>query len=155
MDLNEVNLIGRITSEVELKQTPNGNMVANFSVATNEQYKDKEGEKRDVATFHNLVVWGKLAEIVGEYGGKGSKVFVKGKLQTRAWDDPNGGSKRYKTEILASSIILLDSRGRDEEQEEEELLGKDTKAPAKSSSKTPTKKRASVEEEINIEDIPF
>lgn len=160
MDLNEVSLIGRITSEIELKTTPNDKKVVNFSVATNERYTDaNSGEVKDVATFHNIVIWGKLAEIIDEYGSKGAKVFVRGKLQTRSWTDPNTEEKRYKTEILASNIILLDNRSKNEE--ENDSFGVDevqTKKPASKPTPAVAPKKKAVprkEEEINIEDIPF
>lgn len=144
LDLNEVNLLGRITSEVEVKETPSGNKVTNFSVATNERFTDKQGEVKEMTTFHNVVIWGKLAEILESYARKGSRVFLKGKIQTRSWD-ADDGTKRYKTEILGSNVILLDSKKDNEEYEEK---------PQETGAKKPVSKKI-VEGEINIEDIPF
>ena len=99
MDLNKVQIIGNITQDIELKQTPNGQSVCSFSVATNRNWKDANGMRQEQAEFHNLVFWGKLAEIAGEYLQKGKKVYVEGRLQTRNWEAQDG-TKRYRTEIV-------------------------------------------------------
>jgi len=109
MDLNEVNLIGRITSEIELKQTPNGSCVTNFSVATNKNYTDSEWIKQEQVQFHNIVIWWKLAEIITTYWSKGQKVFIKWELQTISWEAQDW-TKRYKHQINASNIILLEKK---------------------------------------------
>jgi len=107
--VNRVYLIGRLGAEPETKYTPDGTMVVNFRIATDETYKNRSGEKVSKAEWHRIVVWGKLAEICGNYLAKGALVFIEGKLQTRAWDD-KGGNKRSVTEILASNMKMLDSR---------------------------------------------
>jgi single-strand DNA-binding protein len=103
--LNEVKLIGNVTADPEIKQTPSGQFVANFSIATSRQWKDKDGEKQEASDFHNIVIWGKLAEIVQSYVSKGKKLYVSGRLSTRSWEDGDG-VKRYKTEIIADAMIL-------------------------------------------------
>ena len=97
MDLNKAQIIGRITQDLELKQTPNGQNVISFSVATNRNWTDWSGIKQEQVEFHNVVLWGKLAEIAWQYLKKWSKVFIEWRLQTRNWDAQDG-TKRYKTE---------------------------------------------------------
>lgn len=108
-DLNKVMIIGRLGRDPELKRTASGQAVANFSVATSEKYTDKSGSKHESTEWHNVVAWGKLAEIIEQYVSKGSQIYVEGKLQTRSWDDSNG-VKKYKTEIVCSSMQMLGGR---------------------------------------------
>ena len=112
--LNKVQLIGNLTKDPEVKYTPAGTAVANFGIATNERYKDKEGQWQDRAEFHNIVVWSRLAEIAGEYLKKGGKVYVEGRLQTRSWE--KDGQKRYMTEIVGQELILLGGRTETEQE---------------------------------------
>ncbi len=109
--LNKATLIGNLGKDPELSYTPSGVAVAKFSIATNERWKDQEGNLQERTEWHNIVAWRKLAEICGQYLKKGSKVYLEGKLQTRSWDDKNTGVKRYTTEIIADDLIMLDSRG--------------------------------------------
>lgn len=109
--INKVILIGNIGSDPEVKYTPSGAPVANFSLATSESWTDKaSGQKQERTEWHRLVLWRKLAEIAGQYLKKGSKIYVEGKLQTRSWDDQSG-QKRYMTEIIVDVMEMLDSRG--------------------------------------------
>jgi len=107
MNLNKAMIIGNLTRDPELRTIPSGIPVANFGVATNRVYTDQDGNKQETVEFHNIVVWRRLAEICNQYLRKGSKVYIEGRLQTRSWDDPNG-FKRYKTEIVAENLIMLD-----------------------------------------------
>lgn len=109
--VNKVILIGNLGKDPEVKFTPSGTPVAKFSLATNERYKDKSGEWQDRTEWHNIVAWQRLAEIVGEYVTKGSKLYVEGKLQTTSWEDKQSGEKKYRTEIVAQDLVLLDARG--------------------------------------------
>jgi len=102
-----VMIIGRLTREPELKTIPNGTPVATFSVATNRVYKDKSGNRQETVEYHEVVTWRRLAEIAAQYLKRGTKVYIEGRMQTRSWDDPNG-FKRYKTEIVADNMIMLD-----------------------------------------------
>lgn len=151
--LNKVQLIGNLTADPEVKQTPNGQFVANFSLATNRTWKDNAGMKQEQTEFHNVVVWGRLAEICQTYLKKGQKTYIEGRLQTRTWDDPSG-QKRYKTEIVAENMIMLSSKGGSDEgfsggsDSQEDAPA--SYAPAKSKKSSPKP-----EEEISIEDIPF
>jgi|TARA_Y100001960_G_C14586903_1_gene783639 single-strand DNA-binding protein len=106
MDLNKAQVIGRITQDIELKQTPNGQNVCSFSVATNRNWTDSSGMRQEQAEFHNIVLWAKLAEIAGQYLTKGQKVFIEGRLQTRSWEAQDG-TKRYRTEIVGENMIML------------------------------------------------
>ena len=104
--VNKVILIGNLGKDPEVKYTPSGTAVANFTLATNERYKDKDGQWQDRTEWHNIVAWQRTAEIVGEYLKKGRSVYVEGRLQTRSWDDKDG-QKHYKTEIVAQDLVLL------------------------------------------------
>ena len=110
MSLNRAQIIGNLTRDPELKQIPGGQTVASFSVATNYVWTDSAGQKQEKVEFHNIVAWRKLAEIVGQYMKKGSKVFVEGRIQTRDWEGEDG-VKRYRTEIVADNVIMLDRKG--------------------------------------------
>lgn len=110
MNLNKAMIIGNVTRDPELKSTPNGQNVVSFSVATNLVWTDQSGNKQTKAEFHNIVAWRKLAEICAKYLKKGSKVYLEGRLQTSDWTG-NDGLKRYRTEIIADNMIMLDSKG--------------------------------------------
>jgi len=105
--INKVMLIGNLGSDPELRFTPSGVQVANFSLATTESWIDKSGERQERAEWHRIVLWRRLAEIAGQYLKKGSKIYIEGKLQTRSWEDQNG-QKRYTTEVVANSMEMLD-----------------------------------------------
>ena len=109
--VNKVILIGNLGQDPEVKYMPNGNAVANITVATSESWKDKNtGEQVDKTEWHRVVFFRRLAEIVGEYLKKGSKIYIEGKLQTRKWQDKNGAD-HWTTEVIASEMQMLDSRG--------------------------------------------
>ena len=109
--VNKVILIGNLGSDPEVRYTPNGAPVANFSLATSESWNDRNtGERQERTEWHRLVLWRKLAEIAGQYLKKGARIYVEGKLQTRSWDDQSG-QKRYTTEIVVNDMQMLDSRG--------------------------------------------
>lgn len=108
--LNKVMLIGHLGGDPELKYTPGGQAVATFSVATNEVYKDKDGNQQERTDWHRIVVWNKLAEIAGEYLKKGQQVYVEGQLRSRSWQDKDG-NKRYVTEVVAQAFNMLGRKG--------------------------------------------
>jgi len=109
--INKVILIGNLGKDPELKFLQSGQPVANFSIATSEKWKDKStGETKEQTEWHNIIMFGKLAEIAGQYLKKGSSVFVEGRLQTRKWQDKNG-QDRYTTEIIANEMKMLGGRG--------------------------------------------
>jgi single-strand DNA-binding protein len=106
MSVNKVILLGRLGQDPELKYTPGGSPVCNFSVATTESWTDKSGQKQEKTEWHRIVVWGKLAELCNQYLSKGRQAFLEGRLQTRSWDDKDG-NKKYTTEILASTVQFI------------------------------------------------
>jgi single-strand DNA-binding protein len=108
--VNKVILVGNVGKDPEVKYTPSGIPVGKFSLATNERFKDKNGEFQERTEWHNIVAWQRLAEIVGEFVSKGSKVYVEGKLQTTHWNDRQSGATKYRTEIVARDLVLLGSR---------------------------------------------
>lgn len=150
-DLNMVFLMGNLTRDPELRYTPNGQAVANFTIATNRVWKDAEGEQKDAAEFTDVVVWGKIAENVSNYLKKGRRVHVIGRLQTRSWEAQDG-SKKYKTEVIATDVTFLDRK----DSSGSDFEGVDAPAHDDAGQDKPAaKSKKAVEEEINIEDIPF
>ena len=106
MSVNKVIIIGRLGADPELKTLGSGQAVANFNIATSENWVDRDGAKQERTEWHRIVVWGKLAEICRQYLSKGRQVFVEGKLQTRSWEDQQG-QKRYTTEIVANNVQFI------------------------------------------------
>ena len=104
--INKVIVIGRMGADPEVKTVSGGNTVARLSVATSENWKDREGQKQERTVWHRVVVWGKLAELCGKYLSKGRQVYVEGRLQTRSWEDQQG-QKKYTTEIVANTVQFL------------------------------------------------
>jgi len=110
MSVNKVILVGRLGRDPETRYTGGGQAVCNFSLATDETYKDRSGERQKRTEWHKIVVWGKQAEIAQQYLKKGSLVFVEGRIQSRQWDDKKDGTKRTAFEIVATSFRMLGSR---------------------------------------------
>lgn len=114
---NKVQLIGNLGTNPEVKKLESGSSVAKFTMATNESYLNKKGERVDETQWHNIVAWGKTAELMGEILSKGKEVMIEGKLTSRSWEDKDG-IKRYTTEVVASEFLLL---GRDAKKQEGDL----------------------------------
>jgi single-strand DNA-binding protein len=112
--VNKVILLGNVGKDPEIRATPGGTMVANFSLATTDRTKDQAGNWTDRTEWHNLVAFQRTAEIIRDYVKKGSKLYVEGKIQTRSWDDKTSGEKKYRTEIIVNDISLLSGRGESE-----------------------------------------
>ncbi len=150
--LNKVQLIGNLTADPDVRETPNGQKVATFSVATNRKWKDASGMMQEAVEYHNVTAWRFLADLAEQYMNKGKKVYVEGYLQTRSWDDATTGQKRYKTEIVAENIILLSSNntGGSGSYGSDSYESSSYSAPASSARAKPQP-----EEDISIEDIPF
>ena len=108
--INKVILIGNLGKDPEFKYTPGGQPVATFSIATTEKYADKSGQRQEKTEWHNIVVWGKLAELVNQNRKKGRSAYIEGRITTRSWDDKDG-NKKYKTEIVANTIQFLGGTG--------------------------------------------
>ena len=108
--VNKVILVGNLGKDPEMRSTPGGQQVANFTLATNEQWTDKGGQKQERTEWHRIVAWGKLAEMCQSYLSKGRQVYVEGRISTRQWDDKDG-NKRSTTEVVASQVVFLGGRG--------------------------------------------
>jgi len=149
-------IIGNLTRDPEIRNTPTGQTVASFSVATNFIWTDQSGQKRDKAEYHNVVAWRRLAEIVGQYLKKGSKVYIEGRMQTRDWVGQDG-VKRYRMEIVADNMIMLDRAGAggggQVSRTEEPPLPSEPVIDIEES--VSTAEDNSSEEEIRVENIPF
>jgi len=150
MSLNRVQLIGNLTRDPEVKQIPGGQTVATFGVATNFTWKDQSGQRQSKAEFHNIVAWRKLAEICGQYLKKGSKIYVEGRMQTRDWQGEDG-VKRYRTEVVADNMIMLDSKGGMMGEREAGGISNKQEAPVDQDMGVPV----SEEGDIKIDDLPF
>ncbi len=107
--LNKATLIGNLGGDPEVRYTQSGTAVANFTIATSERWKDKDGQQQEQTEWHRIVAFARLGEICGEYLSKGSKVYIEGRIQTRSWEDKDG-NKRYTTEIVAREMKMLDSK---------------------------------------------
>jgi single-strand DNA-binding protein len=150
--VNQVILLGNLTRDPELRQTPNGQSVVSFSLALNRAYKDQAGEWQEATDFIDVVAWGPLAERVSQYLNKGRRCLVQGRLQSRSWEQD--GQKRSKVEVLANDVTFLDGRGEGGEG------GSASTAAPRASSDTSSKKKDDViedigDEPINLDDIPF
>ncbi len=111
MSVNKAILVGRLGRDPETRYTSGGQAVANFTLATDETYKDRSGERQKRTEWHRVVMWGKLAEIAQQYLKKGMLVYVEGRIQTRQWEDKRDGQKRQTTEIVGTTMRMLGSRG--------------------------------------------
>lgn len=150
--VNQVMLMGNLTRDPELRQTPNGQNVCSFSLALNRSYRDQSGEWQEATDYVDCVAWGPLAERVAQYLSRGRRVFVQGRLQSRSWEQE--GQKRSKVEVVVNDVTFLDSRGAGEGES-------NGKASAQQPSKTASSKATDVviedigDEPINLDDIPF
>lgn len=151
--VNQVMLMGNLTRDPELRQTPNGQSVCSFSLALNRSYKDQSGEWKEVTDYVDIVAWGPLGERVAQYLARGRRCFVQGRLQSRNWEQD--GQKRNKVEVLANDVTFLDSRPGGAEAATEG--NEDKPAPkAKSSKKSEEVVIDDISDEpINLDDIPF
>ena len=151
--VNKVILVGNLGKDPEVKFTPSGVPVAKFSLATNERFKDKAGEWQDRTEWHNIVAWQRLAEIVGEYVKKGSKIYIEGRLQTSSWEDKQSGEKKYRTEVVASDLVLLGGRGEGGDHEGRAARG--SSAGSFDQRGQHSEEHSQAPAEITDEDIPF
>lgn len=153
MNFNKAIIIGRVTKDPEIRTTPNGQSVASLSVATNRVWNSNSGEKQEKTEFHNIVAWGKLAEICGQYLTKGQEVMFEGRLETRAWEGQDG-QKRSRTEIIAENM-QMGSKSRGGQETSRGNYSKPTASSGQTSVNTSQPNETPDEEEIKIEDIPF
>lgn len=153
MYLNKAFLYGNLTRDPEIRALPSGQQVASFAIATNRTYKDRDGNKKEASEFHNVVAFGRLADLIGQYMKKGRPIFVEGRIQTRSWDDKNSGEKKYRTEIVVENFQFGPAG------QGERSGGDYGGAPARGSAKADdSDKGGDIEypqEDISPEDIPF
>ncbi|HEV7570660.1 MAG TPA: single-stranded DNA-binding protein [Thermoanaerobaculia bacterium] len=112
--VNKVILIGRLGKDPEIRSIPSGKSVTKFTLATDDRFTDKSGEKQERTEWHNIEAWDRLAEICGQYLRKGSLVYIEGSIRTESWDDKETGVKKYRTKIVANTMQMLDKKGDDE-----------------------------------------
>lgn len=148
MDLNRATLLGRLTRDPEIRSTPSGQSVATIGVATGRVWTDQSGVKQERTEFHNCVLWGKLADIAGQYLSKGRRVYLEGRLETKDWTGQDG-VKRYRTEIIVENMIMLDGP-----------RGATAPGAPQAVSQGPQPdfggdQSQNIDDEIKVEDIPF
>jgi single-strand DNA-binding protein len=144
-DLNKVMIIGRLGADPEMRYTPSGSSVTTFRVAAGRQWRDGAGETREETEWFSVVAWNKLAEICNQHLAKGTRVYVEGRLQTRSWDDQQSGQTRYRTEVIANDMIILDGREGRASRDDDYLPTRE--APPRGDRPAPL--------DIGDEDIPF
>jgi len=167
--LNRAQIIGNLTRDPEMRYIPSGQAVCSFGVATNRRWRDKDGNNQEQTEFHDVVAWGKLAEIMSQILHRGNKVYIEGRLQTRSWDGQDG-SKRQRTEIVADNFVALTPKGEggaisasndtvieDYPIKDDGLSADDNKSTKKAKKNPPAgqDESASTDEEINLDEIPF
>ena len=152
MYLNKAFLYGNLTRDPELKSLPSGQQLVSFSIATNRTYKDKSGQKQESTEFHNIVAFGRTAEVIAQYMKKGRPLFVEGRIQTRSWEDKESGKKNYRTEIVVENFQFGDGgkSGGASTGSEQVAHGEEQQSAPKDADEIKYP-----DEEINPEDIPF
>lgn len=158
--LNKVTLIGNLTREVELKALPSGTKVANFSIATNRNWKDKDGAKKEEVEYHNLVAFGRTAEVISEWVHKGDQIYIEGRLKTTSWDDKSTGVKRYKTEVMVESFQFGSKKAGNAPKTNEKAKTEDSveypnETEPSSNTADISTSSGGVTEDLDIESIPF
>lgn len=168
ISLNKAMILGNVTRDPELRYIPSGQAVCNFSIATNRRFKNAQGDLQEDTQYHDIVVWGKLAEIITQILSKGSKVYVDGRLQTRQWDAPDG-SKRSRTEIILEQFVPLTPKSGGAMPVSDVSANKDVTPeiaeakPAEKDKKTEKNVKKDIggeptvnaDDDINLDDIPF
>jgi single-strand DNA-binding protein len=155
MNLNKAIIVGNLTQDPEVRNIPSGQSVASFSVATNRTWNDNQGQKQTQVEYHNIVAWGRLAEICGQYLTKGGMVMVEGRLQTRNWEDQQG-VKKYKTEIIAENVQLgprNNQGGGAQSSQSQSSPSQSYEQQAPQQEQKP--QTESSDDDIKVEDIPF
>ncbi len=152
--LNRVMLIGNLTRDPETRTTTTGQTVSTFGLATTRMWKDQSGAKQEKTEFHNIVAWGKLAELCGQYLGKGRKAYIDGHLQTRDWTGDDG-VKRYRTEVILENVIFLDRAPSNTGPAGTIASPTSSPFPAPSAPATDFMASSPSSDEIQVENIPF
>ncbi|MES2985997.1 MAG: single-stranded DNA-binding protein [Patescibacteria group bacterium] len=154
MYINKVTLYGNLVKDPELKSLPNGTHVSSFSVATNRTIKDQSGSKKDIPEYHNVVAFGKQAELIHQYIKKGNPIFVEGRIQTRSWDGQDG-KKQYRTEIVLENFQFGPKGTGSGAGSQSNFSSADNDAPSQDTGNSDIGTVKYPDEEINPEDIPF
>ena len=158
MNVNKATVLGRLTKDPEARTTPNGKAVTSLSVATSQNWKDQSGNKQEKTEFHDVVLWGKVAEIAAQYLVKGQEIYLEGRIETRNWEGKDG-VRRYKTEIVLSGMdgrMQMGSKPRGASNGNQESSNQaNSKTDNNSQKETGKKAEVDKDEEIKIEDIPF
>ncbi len=154
MYLNKAFLYGNLTRDPEVKALPSGSHIASFGLATNRTYKDKNGQKQEATEFHNVVAFGRSAELIAQYCKKGKPLYIEGRIQTRNWDDKETGKKNYRTEIVVDNFQFGDSARGGSAAPGGASRGSDESA-SPAAPKAAGEEIQYPDEEINPEDIPF
>ena len=144
MNLNIVQVCGRLTKQPELKTTQNSKQVASFSVASNRSWKDQSGKKVEEVEFHNVVAFGRTAEVIAQYFAKGDEIYIQGRLKTSSWDDKQTGQKKYKTDIITDRFEFG-----------QKAKANQGGANQQSAEAVPTIQVEEPEGEVNVDEIPF
>lgn len=154
MNVNKAIIVGRVTRDPELRTTPGGQTVTSFGLATNRVYNDSQGQKQEQTEFHNIVAWGKLAEICGQYLVKGQEVYIEGRIQTRNWDAPDG-AKRNRTEIVCENMQMGQKPKGFSQATGSQQPASSTAEPVLTTASPTNQSSAPATDEINVEEIPF
>jgi single-strand DNA-binding protein len=153
-DLNKVMIIGRLGTEPDMRHTSSGSPVATFRVAVSRQWRDSSGDSREETEWFSIVAWNKLAEICHQHLGKNTRVYIEGRLQTRSWEDQQSGQTRYKTEVVANDMIILDSRATRDQAPP--MLDHQTHQSARNTARPAEPDARTIDPpDIGDEDIPF
>jgi len=163
MNVNKAIVVGRLTRDPEMRTTPNGQNVTNFSIATSRSWKDASGQQQEKPEYHNVVAWGKRGEVINQYCTKGQELYVEGRLETRAWDDKDSGKKMYRTEIVMDEFQFGQKPGAGSPSGAASSAPQAAVAAAPIAAATavpaeeeiPTINLEEEEEEVKIEDVPF
>ncbi len=168
MNVNKAIIVGRLTRDPEVRTTPSGQTVTNFTVATSTTWKDQNGQPQEKTEFHNVVAWGRRGEVIGQYVTKGQELYVEGRLETRSWDDQETGKKMYRTEIILenfefgakpnNSIPTQDNNTYSStQQSNQQPTQQPTMVNSQDQFSAPTQQNNTSfgSQEVNIEDVPF
>ena len=151
--VNKVILVGNLGQDPEIRYMQNGKAVANLSMATSETWKDQQGQQQEKTEWHRVIAFDKLAEIIGEYVKKGSKIYCEGKLQTRKWTDQQG-VERYSTEIVINEMQMLDSKHQGQQQSQQGGWGQPHQAPQRQQQQAPVNQQSAPQQQYNYNQPP-
>ena len=162
MNVNKAIIVGRLTRDPEVRTTPSGQTVTNFTIATSTTWKDQSGQPQEKTEFHNVVAWGRRGEVIGQYVTKGQELYVEGRLETRSWDDQETGKKMYRTEIILENFEF-GAKPNNLSQTQDSVypnVQQSTQQPAMNTQQEqsriqPQQNTSFGNQEVNIEDVPF